>query len=89
MIIILILYCEFVNSKTFATTNVYIVNCNVLICNMQCEIYHLNTPIELIRFGRFCLGAFSNVHRSEASERCRMHIGNLIIVHTEFKLFFG
>lgn len=56
---------------------------------MQCEIYHLNTPIELIRFGRFCLGAFSNVHRSEASERCRMHIGNLIIVHTEFKLFFG
>ena len=25
--------------------------------------------------GRFCLGAISNVHRTEASERARLHIG--------------
>ena len=25
--------------------------------------------------GRFCLGALSNVHRSESSERARIHIG--------------
>ncbi|CAB3403420.1 unnamed protein product [Caenorhabditis bovis] len=26
--------------------------------------------------GRFCLGALSNVHRTEASEKARLHIGN-------------
>ena len=25
--------------------------------------------------GRFCLGALSNVHRSESSEKARLHIG--------------
>lgn len=27
---------------------------------------------------RFCLGALSNVHRTEQSERARLHIGNSI-----------
>lgn len=27
---------------------------------------------------RFCLGALSNVHRTEQSERARLHIGKLI-----------
>ena len=26
-------------------------------------------------FCRFCLGALSNVHRTEASEKARLHIG--------------
>ena len=29
---------------------------------------------------RFCLGALSNVHRTEASERARLHIGKGIQV---------
>ena len=31
---------------------------------------------------RFCLGALSNVHRTEASERARLHIGKGIQVRT-------
>ncbi|CAD6193003.1 unnamed protein product [Caenorhabditis auriculariae] len=33
------------------------------------------------RAGRFCLGALSNVHRTEASEKARIHIGSGIELH--------
>ena len=31
-------------------------------------------PLTLM-YSRFCLGALSNVHRTEASEKARLHIG--------------
>lgn len=37
---------------------------------------------------RFCLGALSNVHRTEQSEKARLHIGQIsIIVDTNFLIF--
>ena len=48
---------------------------NVLQANKDHRVVSVDGYVDPVRDNRFCLGALSNVHRTNASDKARLHIG--------------